>query len=90
MENIENNKQEQNEASEKFNLSGVSDSDFIFNLLEIMLNKQEEDIVNYMNECMTQTERNRHGENIWWYLLRAKGTLAEIKMEMLVDGRKIE
>ena len=90
MENIENNKQGQNEASEKFNLSGVSDSDFIFNLLEKMLNKQEEDIVNYMNECMTQTERNRHGENNWLYLLRAKCTLAEIKMEMLVDGRKIK
>lgn len=65
-------------------------SDFIFNLLEKMLNKQEEDVVNYMNESMTQTERNKHGENIWGYLLRAQGALAEIRLEMIADGCKIK
>lgn len=79
-----------NEATENLNISDVSDSDFIFNLLEKMLNKQEEDVVNYMNESMTQTERNRHGDNIWSYLLRAQGALAEIRLEMIADGRKIK
>ena len=78
-----------NENSE-LNISDVSDSDFIFSLLERMLNKQEEDIIDYMNESMTQDERNRHGDNIWNYLLRVQGTLAKIRLEMIADGRKIK
>ena len=78
-----------NENSE-LNISDVSDSDFIFSLLEMMLNKQEEDIIDYMNESMTQDERNRHGDNIWNYLLRVQGTLAKIRLEMIADGRKIK
>lgn len=64
----------------------TSDVDSIFNLLENMLNKQEEHVLNYMNESMTQDERNRHGDNIWGYLIRAKGVIAEIKMNLLVDN----
>ena len=78
------------EHIENLNISGVSDSDFILKKIEEMLNKQEEDIINYMNTVMTQTERNRHGDNIWGYLLRAQGTLAEIRLEMMADGREIK
>ena len=70
-------------------MSNISDIDFIFNLLENLLNKQEENIVNYMNKFMTQEERNRHGDNICNYLLSSMGTLAEIRLRMMADGRKI-
>lgn len=78
-----------NEAQENQNIPGVRDSDFILTLLEKMLNKQEEDVVNYMNDFMTQPERNRHGDHIWGFLLRSQATLAKIRLEMMADGRKI-
>jgi hypothetical protein len=78
-----------NENSE-LNISDVSDSDFIFNLLRKKLDEQEDKVVEYMNKYMTQEERNRHGDNIWGFLVRSQGVISEISLEMMADGRKIK
>lgn len=79
-----------NEHQENLNISDVSDSDFIFNLLRKMLEEQEDKVVGYMNMYMTQEERNRHGDNIWGFLVRSQGVISEISLEMMADGRKIK
>jgi hypothetical protein len=38
---------------------------------------------------MTQEERVRHEDNIWYHLLRAKGTLATIQLKMMANKRNI-
>jgi hypothetical protein len=78
-----------NENSE-LNISDVSDGDFIFNLLRKKLDEQEDKVVEYMNKYMTQEERNRHGDNIWGFLVRSQGVISEISLEMMADGRKIK
>jgi hypothetical protein len=45
-----------------------------------MLEKQEQDIVNYMNTYMTQGERDRHGDNIWFYLLKPQSVKARLDL----------
>lgn len=68
----------------------VSDSSFIFDKLKELLDKQECNIIEYMNECMSQDERYQHGENIWRFLENADGLIARIKIDMLVDGRCVD
>ena len=76
-----------NENSE-LNISDVSDRDFIFNSLRKKLDEQEDRVVEYMNKYMTQEERNRHGDNIWGFLVRSQGLISQISLEMMADGRK--
>lgn len=68
----------------------VSDVEFVLNLIENMLIKQENNIFNYMNECSIDLATKSHFENIFYEILTPKGTLARIKMEMLADGRSIK
>lgn len=85
---MKNDMQEQHKSTDTLNSSGVSDCEFIFNIIENMLIEQEKNVINYMNESMTLTEKVRHGDNIWGHLIKAQGALAEIRMIMLADGRK--
>lgn len=57
--------------------------DLLFDEIEKKLNEQEESIVNYMNEYMTQEERDRHGDNIWGYLKKGKGVVAELNLFLM-------
>ena len=68
----------------------TNDSDFILSLVEEMLNKQEEDIIKYMNDVMSQEERDKHGDNIYNIILNSGKALSKIKIKMLSDGREIK
>ena len=68
----------------------ISDAKFIFDMLEKMFEKQEADVIDYVNTVMTKKEKEIHGENLWYCLLKSKAAIAMIKMEMLVDGRNVE
>lgn len=50
-----------------------------------VLDKQEKDITDYMNEYMTQEERNQHGDNIWNMLVRAKPSLAFFELKLMAN-----
>ena len=50
-----------------------------------VLDKQEKDVIDYMNNCMTQEERNRHGDNIWNMLVRAKPSLAFFELKLMAN-----
>ncbi len=65
----------------------ISDVDFIFNSIQDKLDEQEDKVVEYMNNYMTQEERNRHGDNIWGLLVRSQGLISQIRLEMMADGR---
>lgn len=75
---------------EKINNPVVSDISFIFSKMKEFIDKQECDVVEYMNEDMNQNERYNHGENIWRFLLKSDALVAMIKIEMLANGRSIE
>jgi len=51
-----------------------------------LLDKQEQDIVNYMNTYMTQAERDRHGDNIWFFLLKSQSVKARLDLIEMVNG----
>lgn len=68
----------------------VSDISFIFKQIKEIIDKQERDIIDYINEYMSEKERNLHGDNIWSSLLHSDALIAMIKMEMLANGRNIK
>lgn len=51
-----------------------------------LLDKQEQDIVNYMNTYMAQEERDRHGDNIWFFLLKSKSVKAMLDLIEMANG----
>ena len=61
-------------------------SDLIISIVKSELDKQYKDIINYMNEFMTQEERNLHGDNIASYLIQSPSLLARIKLELMAKG----
>ena len=51
-----------------------------------LLEKQEQDIINYMNTYMTQEERDKHGENIMWFILKPQSVAAWLDLVEMADG----
>ena len=51
-----------------------------------LLEKQEQDIVNYLNTYMTQEERDRHGENIMWFILKPQSVAAQLDLIEMANG----
>jgi hypothetical protein len=66
----------------------ISNAEYILNLLFKKLSEQEKEIMGYINEAMTPNERYRHGDDIFNHILSPQGTIAEIKMRMIAEGRK--
>ncbi len=62
------------------------EKEIILDEIEKHLDDQEESIVRYMNEFMTQEERDRHGDNIWGYLKKGKGIVAEVNLYLMSKG----
>ncbi len=65
----------------------LSDLQFALNIIEEKLNQQNDDLLDYMNKHMTQEERNRHGDNIYSYLLKYKSLKSWINMNLMANGR---
>ncbi len=51
-----------------------------------LLEKQEQDIINYMNTYMTQEERDRHSENIMWFVLKPQSVAAQLDLIGMANG----
>lgn len=51
-----------------------------------LLEKQEQDIINYMNTYMTQEERDKHGENIMWFVLKPQSVAARLDLIEMANG----
>ena len=79
-----------NAENPQFTIPRVSDSCFIFNKIKELIDKQESNVIEYMNDYMSQDERTNHGENIWRFLENADALIARIKIDMLVDKRSID
>lgn len=65
----------------------IDDKDFILTEVKKMLDKQENDVVEYMNKYMTQDERNRHGDNIWGFLVKSDALISIIELKMMAKGK---
>ena len=64
----------------------MDETELILDLIEQMLKKQHDDIIWYMNECMTQNERTRHGDNIFNLLVRPEPCIAWIKLNLMANS----
>jgi hypothetical protein len=65
----------------------ISDSEFITNIIKEELEAQEHRIISYVNKYMTQEERDKHGNNIWSYLVRPESIESLIRLRIIADGR---
>lgn len=50
-----------------------------------VLTKQETNVANYMNNYMTQEERNQHGDNIMYMLEKANSSLAFFELKLMAN-----
>ena len=76
-----------NESDENLNISDVSDSDFILDILKDIIKSKTKKTVDYMDEYMTHEELQRHGDNIFNCLLN-EGDIAYIRLKLMAVGRK--
>lgn len=60
--------------------------EIVHKLIDDVLSKQESDIISYMNEYMTDVERNRHGDNIIGYLSKNYGMISSLNMILMSRG----
>ena len=70
--------------------NNISDTKFIFELLEQEIDKHQKDICNYIETVMTTEEKNRHYNNLEYKAIQLNNIIDFIKLNMLADGRKIE
>lgn len=70
------------------NLNYDSESDLIKDHFRQELEKQQEDIIFYINECMSQEERQRHGDNLWNLIVRAAPSFAFLELKLMVYSSK--
>ena len=76
-----------NEHQENLNISDVSDSDFILDILKDIIKSKTKKTVDYMDEYMTHEELQRHGDNIFNCLVN-EGDIAYIRLKLMAVGRK--
>ena len=69
------------------NISDVSDSDFILDILKDIIKSKTKKTVDYMDEYMTHEELQRHGDNIFNCLVN-EGDIAHIRLKLMAVGRK--
>jgi hypothetical protein len=72
-----------NTDNKKLHISDVSESDFIFNEMKTILKKKEDDMLWYIKEYFTESEINRHSENLLRMVSGVYGDISEIKMKLL-------
>ena len=65
----------------------IDDISFVIRIVEEQLNKQNQELVDYMNKYMTQEERNKHGDNISSFLQKPDALKSWISLKMMADGR---
>lgn len=68
------------------NLKYNSESDLIQDHFLQELEKQQKDIIFYINECMTQEERNLHGDNLWNLIIRPEPSFALLELKLMAYG----
>ena len=61
----------------------ANDTTFIFDKLKELIDKQNNSMVEYLNDSMTEDERNRHAINIMMMLESSSALIAKIKIDML-------
>lgn len=57
--------------------------DFIFNGIEILLDKQQQEMLWYMEKFFTEDEMKNHSENILQIISKSKSEIPFIKMQLL-------
>jgi cell division ATPase FtsA len=88
MENMKiNHLKRFNESDENLNISDVSESDFILDILKDIIKSKTKKTVDYMDEYMTHEELQRHGDNIFNCLVN-EGDIAYIRLKLMAVGRK--
>lgn len=65
------------------NLNYNSESELIKDHFLQELDKQQEDILSYINKYMTQDERNRHADNLWNLIVRSGPSLAFLNLKLM-------
>lgn len=70
------------------NLNYDSESDLIKDHFRQELEKQQEDIIFYINECMSQEERQRHGDNLWNLIVRVAPSFAFLELKLITYSSK--
>ena len=70
------------------NLNYKSESDLIKDHFRQELEKQQEAIIFYINECMTQEERQRHGDNLWNSIVHTESSFAFLKLKLMAYSSK--
>lgn len=58
-------------------------TDFIFNQIEMLLDKQQQDILWYMEKFFTEDEMKSHSENLLQMISKTKSEIPFIKMQLL-------
>lgn len=58
-------------------------TDFIFNQIENLLDKQQQDILWYMEKFFTEDEMKSHSENLLQMISKSKSEIPFIKMQLL-------
>jgi hypothetical protein len=76
-----------NESDENLNISNISDSDFILDIIKDIIKSKTKKTVDYMDEYMTHEELQRHGDNIFNCLVN-EGDIAYIRLKLMAVGRK--
>lgn len=67
-----------------------SDTTFILDKVKELLKYQRSKIVDYINESMTNEQRELHETNLLCYVITPEMLEAKIKCELLADGRRID
>lgn len=65
-----------------------NETDFIFNQIEIILDKQQQDMLWYIEKFFTEDEIKKHSENILQMISKPKSEISFIKMQLLKNKVK--
>lgn len=60
-----------------------NESDLIKEHFRQEIDKQKDNIIFYINECMTQEERNKHGDNLWNMIIHADSSFALLELKLM-------
>lgn len=75
---------------EEINKPQANDIEFVISELEKIISDKKEALLQYMKECMSQEEIDRHGDNIFIEGVMNKGDLAKVQINLLLRNNKIK
>lgn len=67
-------------------MKNIEERDFILNEIKIIMEKKEKDMLWYIKEYFTQSEMNRHSENLLKMVSGVDGDIAEIKLKLIQNS----